>query len=72
MLAAEGRVILISGASRGIGCALARALYRKGYTLSLGGRQPEKLLELARDWDAARIACHTFDAEDRATHQPVG
>ena len=69
MLAAEGRVILISGASRGIGRAIARALYHKGYTLSLGGRQPERLLELTRDWDAARIACHTFDAEDRATHQ---
>jgi NAD(P)-dependent dehydrogenase (short-subunit alcohol dehydrogenase family) len=38
MLTPTGRVVLISGANRGIGLALAQVLYAKGYTLSLGAR----------------------------------
>ena len=43
MLDPTGRVILVSGANRGIGFAIAEALYRKGYTVSLGVRDPGKL-----------------------------
>ena len=43
MLAPEGRVIMVSGANRGIGRAVAEALYRAGYTLSLGARDPASL-----------------------------
>ena len=58
---------MISGASRGIGREIATTLYRDGYTLSLGVRKPEAL---ALDgWDAARVAVHPFDAEDRDTHR---
>ena len=38
MMAADGRVVMISGASRGIGAAVARRLAREGYRLSLGVR----------------------------------
>ena len=41
MLSPENRVILISGANRGIGLATAKRLEEQGYTLSLGARSPE-------------------------------
>lgn len=69
MLSADGRVILISGANRGIGKAIAEALYRVGYTLSLGARNPDSLKTMTVDWEAERVACHHFDAEDHDTHQ---
>ena len=40
MLTPDGRVIMISGANRGIGLAIAGALYDGGYNLSLGARTP--------------------------------
>jgi len=60
---------LISGANRGIGKAIASVLYREGYTLSLGTRQLEMLRDLIQDWDPNRVVCHTYDAEDYATHR---
>jgi NADP-dependent 3-hydroxy acid dehydrogenase YdfG len=69
MLSAEGRIILVSGANRGIGRAIADALYHAGYTLSLGARRPETLEPVIESWDKARVACHHFDAEDHDTHQ---
>lgn len=40
LLAPGGRVVMISGASRGIGRAIARRLGGEGYRLSLGVRDP--------------------------------
>jgi NAD(P)-dependent dehydrogenase (short-subunit alcohol dehydrogenase family) len=40
MLNPAGRVVMISGASRGIGAAIARRLHEAGYSLSLGLRRP--------------------------------
>ena len=40
MLTANGRVIMISGANRGIGLATARVLAARGFRLSLGARDP--------------------------------
>lgn len=45
MLSPENRVILISGANRGIGLATAKRLEQQGYTLSLGARSPEAFPE---------------------------
>ncbi len=47
MLAAEGRVVMVSGANRGIGHAVARVLHDKGYSLSLGARDPAQLAAAA-------------------------
>ncbi len=41
MLPVADRVIMVSGANRGIGLAVARNLRDKGYRLSLGGRDPD-------------------------------
>ena len=69
MLAPEGRVIMISGANRGIGRAMAEALYRVGYTLSLGARDPASLKPVAGKWAEGRVLMDRYDAEDQTTHR---
>ena len=43
MISPEGRVVMISGANRGIGAATARLLAARGARLSLGVRDPESV-----------------------------
>ena len=69
MLTPEGRVIMISGANRGIGRAVAEALYRAGYTLSLGARDPASLKPVAGEWAEGRVLMERYDAEEQATHR---
>lgn len=69
MLAPDGRVIMITGANRGIGRAIARALYGGGYSLSLGARDPAALADLTGDWAAERVHTGRYDAIDRETHR---
>jgi NADP-dependent 3-hydroxy acid dehydrogenase YdfG len=69
MLAPEGRVVMVSGANRGIGRAVAEALYRAGYTLSLGARDPASLDPVTGGWLAERVLAARYDAEDQATHR---
>ncbi len=69
MLAPEGRVIMVSGANRGIGRAIAEALYRAGYTLSLGARDQASLKSVAGKWAEGQILMERYDAEDQATHR---
>jgi NAD(P)-dependent dehydrogenase (short-subunit alcohol dehydrogenase family) len=63
MLKPEGRVVMISGASRGIGRAIAQRLLQEGYFLSLGVRRPKDVAGL----DSARTLIHHFDAEQPET-----
>lgn len=73
MLDPTGRVVMVSGASRGIGRAIAERLYDKGYRLSLGVRDPEAARRsLAEDLGADtadRLLCSRYLAEDRTTHE---
>ncbi len=69
MLAPDGRVIMISGANRGIGRAIARALYDAGYSLSLGARNPASFADLTGGWAPERVFTGRYDAEDRETHR---
>ncbi len=69
MLAPEGRVIMVSGANRGIGRAIAERLHDAGYTLSLGARDPDSLADMTDGWSADHLSRHRYDAEDRDTHR---
>jgi len=64
MIDPTGRVVLISGANRGIGLALARVLYAKGYTLSLGVRDAESMSRTTETLEPARVHVAHYDAKD--------
>ncbi len=59
MLEAAGRVVMVSGANRGIGRAIATCLKSKGYKLSLGARKPDTVADFVDD----DVLIHTYDAE---------
>jgi len=67
---------MVSGATGGIGRALAERLRADGFRLSLGARRPEQLDDLVASWAAAGptgtgtgtgVLCHRFDAHDPAS-----
>lgn len=61
MLAAEGRVVMVSGASRGIGRAVVDRLLASGFTVSAGLRRPEQLrVQLG---STAKLMTHRYNAE---------
>ena len=51
------KTALISGASRGIGLAIAEALSADGYTLFLNGRHPETLEPVCQRLGAHPVCC---------------
>ena len=67
LLSPRGRVVMISGASRGLGAAIARRLHGDGYTLSLGVRDPDRTRKrLGRAAEAPTLV-EPFDATEPAT-----
>lgn len=69
MLQPEGRVILVSGASRGIGRALVERLHARGYTVSAGARDPEALAAGLAHLAGPRFLACRYEAGDRQSHQ---
>lgn len=62
-----GKGALITGASRGIGLAIARRLGAEGATLHLNARDPERLAQVAdelRQSLAVPVHVHAFDVAD--------
>ena len=65
----EGRVALVTGASRGIGKAIAAAFAREGATCVISRRKQDDLAAAARDLPAGHgrvvpIACHVGRLDD--------
>jgi short-subunit dehydrogenase len=63
----ENRSVLITGASRGIGRAIAQSLATENANLILSGRNMNMLEEtakLCRDNGAAQVSCHNVDLSD--------
>jgi NAD(P)-dependent dehydrogenase (short-subunit alcohol dehydrogenase family) len=59
----QGRRVLITGAARGIGAALARRLHERGARVAIAGIEPELLAGVAADLGAPHWTC---DVTDRA------
>ena len=57
MLEADGRVVMVSGASRGIGRAVVERLIADGYNVSAGVRDSRGLI------GSERLVLHRYDAE---------
>jgi NADP-dependent 3-hydroxy acid dehydrogenase YdfG len=69
LLNPEGRVVMVSGASRGIGLAIARKLLEKGYSISAGARDPYDLADTLATIAPDRVLCCRYDAADRRSHE---
>ena len=59
------KVVMISGANRGIGLAIAENLLNENYRLSLGVRNPDQLPEVLASAPESQILCQFYDARDR-------
>ncbi len=69
MLPTRERVVMISGASRGIGRAVAQRLREEGYRLSLGMRPSPAAAETARALDADRLLVAAYEAREAKSAQ---
>src|SRR5580658_9827370 len=60
----RGQVALITGATRGIGLAIARALAAESCNLILTARDEEMLTKISRELSSVQILTHPCDVRD--------
>ena len=63
-ISAEGRVVMVSGANRGMGAVIAARLAADEYRLSLGARRLDALAASAPDVEPDRLLLNRYDATD--------
>ena len=71
MFRLEGRVALVTGASGGIGAAIARVLHASGAHVALSGTREAALHALADELGAERRSIHPADLADRGAAAPL-
>src|SRR5882724_7534844 len=69
MLPPRERVVMISGASRGIGRAMAQRLHDDGYRLSLGMRPSPAATETVRAMEPDRLLVAAYEAREAKSAQ---
>ncbi|MFT7602349.1 MAG: NADP-dependent 3-hydroxy acid dehydrogenase YdfG [Acidimicrobiales bacterium] len=67
MLSTADRVVMVSGAARGLGRAIANQLHSDGFSLSLGARDLSALEAMIDGWSSCSV--HYFDATNPASQQ---
>ncbi|MBC8257647.1 MAG: SDR family NAD(P)-dependent oxidoreductase [SAR324 cluster bacterium] len=67
MKIANKKVIMISGANRGIGRAITEKLQQENYRLSLGIRNPEHIPDSISAQVDSELLCHKYDARDSSS-----
>ncbi|MFW2384118.1 MAG: SDR family NAD(P)-dependent oxidoreductase, partial [Acidimicrobiales bacterium] len=67
MIDLDGRVVMISGANRGIGRCIAAQLAGDGALVSLGARHPDALSEVTAELPDDRVLRHQYDATERGS-----
>ncbi|MGP5307911.1 SDR family oxidoreductase [Vreelandella alkaliphila] len=67
----QHRVLMITGASSGIGAATARAASREGYQLILAARSTEKLTALAQELGPENVLTCALDVTDMTQQQAM-
>jgi NAD(P)-dependent dehydrogenase (short-subunit alcohol dehydrogenase family) len=74
LFSVQGQVVLVSGASRGIGRGLAEGFARRGATVVVTGREEETLKKTAREIGAQARVCDVADpkAIDRLVGTVLG
>jgi NAD(P)-dependent dehydrogenase (short-subunit alcohol dehydrogenase family) len=67
LLKPEGRVVMISGANRGIGRAIAGRLAEEGYRLSLGVRDQAQIEKVNGEFEGKEVLVHQWEAKEPTT-----
>ncbi len=67
--ALAGRVVIITGGSRGLGLLMARELKKKGARLALFARNREELMRAKEELDGTSVLAITCDVSERAQVQ---
>ena len=67
----EKKVALITGASSGIGEAIAKALYHEGYSIAVTGRDEGRLRLAYLSYDETRVLCIQADATDATSYAKI-
>ncbi|MBE3200934.1 SDR family oxidoreductase [Frankia sp. CH37] len=71
MFGLDGRVAIVTGASSGLGVAVARALAAFGARVAVVARRLDKLTELAKEIDGLPVACDLSDLSAVRTVVPA-